>query len=326
MTISTRLTEFFQIRHPVVLAPMTPVAGGELAAAVSAAGGLGLLGGGYGQRDSLKTEFAKAKDARIGCGFIAWSVEHDLGLLDYALDQKPVAMMLSFSDPALLGRRILDAGVPLICQIHSADQARHALDIGASVIVAQGDEAGGHSHSRQSTFPLVPAIADVVAKHRPDAILLGAGGVADGRGLAAMLNLGADGVLMGTRFWATRESLVHPNAKQRILAATGDETIRTHVYDIAAGRDWPEGYTGRVMINDFVRTWLGREAELAEVAGAQAAVVQKAQETGDFDIANVTVGEAIGLIDSIPAVGDLLQQIVAEAEQVLARTAGLLSH
>jgi nitronate monooxygenase len=326
MTISTRLTKFFQIQHPVVLAPMTPVAGGELAAAVSAAGGLGLLGGGYGQWDSLKAEFAKAQaaKARIGCGFIAWSVAHDPALLDYALEQKPVAMMLSFSDPAPLARRIIDAGVPLICQIHSAEQARHALDIGASVIVAQGTDAGGHSASQRGTFPLVPAIADVVAKNRPDAILLGAGGVADGRGLAAMLNLGADGALVGTRFWATKESLVHSAAKARILGATGDETIRTSVYDIATSRIWPEGYTGRVMINDFVRTWQGRETELAEVAAAQFQAIQEAQETGNFDIANVTVGEAIGLIDSIPAAGDLLRQIVADAEQVLTRSAGLI--
>ena len=215
MALQTRLTGSFGIRHPIVLAPMDPASGGALAAAVSAAGGLGLIGGGYGDPDTLEAEFAKAGNQRVGCGFITWSMARSPALLHMALAHRPAAMMLSFADPAPFAAAIHLAGVPLICQVHNLDHARRALAAGAAVLVAQGTDAGGHGLTTRGTISLVPSVVDLVARERPDVLVLAAGGIADGRGIAAALMLGADGVLLGTRFWATQEALIHPAAKAR---------------------------------------------------------------------------------------------------------------
>jgi nitronate monooxygenase len=314
VTIETRLTKRLRIKHPIVLAPMTPASGGALASAVAAAGGLGLLGGGYVDRVWFEAESAKVTRPDIGAGFIAWTIPEDPGLLDYALERYPRAMMLSYADPATYAPKIKKAGVPMICQVHTLEQALHAVDIGADVIVAQGTEAGGHGLGVRSTMPLVPAVVDALAARAPEVPVLAAGGIADGRGLAAALMLGADGVLMGTRFYATQEALVPSAAKAAVVAATGDETVRTSIYDIANGRFWPEGYTGRVVRNDFVKKWLGHEDELKRVRAEELKKVQQAFGSGDFDVGNVTVGESIGLIHDVPKAGDVVERIVAEAE------------
>ncbi len=314
MALRTRLTEAFGLRHPIVLAPMDPASGGALAAAVSAAGGLGLIGGGYGDREKLEGEFAKAGNQRVGCGFITWSMAKIPELLDLALSHKPAAMMLSFADPTPFAETIRAAGVPMICQVHTIEQARRALGCGAAVLVAQGTDAGGHGLRTRGTITLVPSVADLVARERSDTLVLAAGGIADGRGIAAALTLGADGALLGTRFWATQEALIHPAAKERVVSATGDETVRTSVYDIVRGRSWPTEYTGRLMRNTFIDTWHGREEELRALAGKEREAVEAADRSGDYDVANVTVGESIGLIDDLPPAGELVERLAADAE------------
>lgn len=314
MALRTRLTDAFGLRHPIVLAPMDPASGGALAAAVSAAGGLGLIGGGYGDRAVLEADFAEAGNQRVGCGFITWSMARDPALLDFALSRAPAALMLSFADPAPFAERIHAAGIPLICQVHDLEQARRAIEAGAAVVVAQGGEAGGHGLAARGTLSLVPSVVDLAARTRPDVLVLAAGGIGDGRGIAAALALGADGVLLGTRFWATREARIHPAAKARVLSATGDETVRTSVYDIVRDRAWPRAYTGRLMRNAFVARWHGREDDLRGLAGAARAAVEAADSEGDYDVANVTVGEAIGLIDDLPPAGSLVEALSAEAE------------
>ena len=304
-----------------MLAPMDPASGGALAAAVSAAGGLGLIGGGYGDRASLETEFARAGNQRVGCGFITWSMARDPALLDLALAHEPAAMMLSFADPAPFAATIHAAGVPLICQVHNLEHARRALGAGADVLVAQGTDAGGHGMRVRGTMTLVPDVADLVAGERPEVLVLAAGGIADGRGVAAALMLGADGVLIGTRFWATQEALIHPAAKARVVAASGDETVRTSVYDIVRNRDWPSAYTGRLMRNAFIDTWQGREDELRTMAGETREAVEAADRSGDFEVSNVTVGEAIGLVRDLPPAGELVERLVAEAEARLSGVA-----
>ena len=322
MALRTRLTEAFGLRHPIVLAPMDPASGGVLAAAVSAAGGLGLIGGGYGDHETLRREFAAAGNQRVGCGFITWSMARDPSLLDAALARAPAALMLSFADPAPFAERIRAAGVPLICQVHTLAHARRALEVGAAVVVAQGTEAGGHGLTARGTLAFVPAVADLIARERPETLLLAAGGIADGRGLAAALALGADGVLMGTRFWATREALIHPAAKQRVLAASGDDTVRTRVYDIARQRAWPAPYTGRLLRNAFIESWHGREDDLRAAAFDRRREVEDADAAGDYDVANVTVGEAVGLIDDLPEAGELVRRIAEAAEACILRSAG----
>jgi nitronate monooxygenase len=170
-------------------------------------------------------------------------------------------------------------------------------------------------------MPFVPTVVDVLAKHAPHVIVVAAGGIADGRGLAAALMLGAEGVLMGSRFWATQEALIHPNAKAKVVAASGDETIRTSVYDIVRQRAWPEGYTGRLMRNKFIETWHGQEDKLRAMQAAELVKVEQAAKEGDHDVANVTVGESIGMIHDIPRARDVVHRVVREAEACLAKYA-----
>ncbi|KZD20479.1 NAD(P)H-dependent flavin oxidoreductase [Tardiphaga robiniae] len=322
--LTTRLTKFFGIQHPIILAPMTPAAGGVLASAVSDAGALGLLGGGYGDRAWFEAETAKVTHPRVGCGFITWSVTPDVELFDRALAQRPTAMMLSFGDPASLGARVKKLGVHLICQVHTIEHAKRAIDIGADVIVAQGTEAGGHGFSVRSTMPFVPDVVDLCATRSPKTLVAAAGGIADGRGLAAALMLGADGVLMGTRFWATQEALIHEDAKARVVAASGDDTIRTTVYDVVRQRAWPFPYTGRLLRNKFVEEWHGREDELGKIQADQLQKVEAASVSGDHDTANVTVGEAIGLVRDLPTARELIDSVVAQAVNRLSASSDLI--
>jgi nitronate monooxygenase len=324
MAISTRLTERLGITHPVISAPMDVIAGGKLAAAVSGAGGLGLLGGGYSDdEDWFEREFAAAGNQPVGCGFITWSLRLRPELLDMAIARKPKAIFLSFDDPEPFASRVRSAGVALFCQLQTRADAERAIDCGADVIVAQGTEGGGHGGSR-ATFTLVPEIADLIAKRAPQTLLCAAGGIADGRGLAAALMLGADGVVVGTRFWASQEALVHPNLHAAALAASGDDTVRQSVLDIVRGRPWPMRYTGRVLANDLVREWLGREADLRAARDEQVARYREAAKTGDARIAATIVGEAVGLIQAIEPAAAIVERIVSEAETLLKGAQGML--
>ncbi len=143
-----------------------------------------------------------------------------------------------------------------------------------------------------------------------------------GRGLAAALMLGADGVLMGTRFWASEEALVHANLHRAALAADGDATLRTTVIDLARNLDWPAGFDIRILQNDFTDRWHGNEAALTAVAEQEAARYKAAAEAGDPRTAGVVVGEATGLIGDIAPAGDIVARVVAEAETLLRRGAG----
>jgi len=313
MAIRNRLTEILGIEHPVLLAPMDVVSGGRLAAAVSHAGGLGLVGGGYGDGDWIDREWALAGNARIGCGFITWSLAKHPALLDGVLAHQPAAVMLSFGDPRPFAPAIRAAGARLICQVQTAAQSREAVEAGADVIVAQGTEAGGHGQA-ESLFTLLPQVVDLC----PATPVVAAGGIADGRGLAAAMTLGAEGVLMGTRFYASLEAAGHPEAKQRIVAAQGGQTVRSIVFDLSRRNRWPSPYTGRVRRNCHAERWLGREAELEARAEEVARDYAAARERGDFDVAAVIAGEASALIHDIPPAGEIVERVVAEAERLLA--------
>lgn len=312
MTIMTRLTDALHLRHPVISAPMAIAAGGALAAAVSRAGGLGFIGGGYGDSKWLEEQFRLAGDAKIGCGFITWSLAEQPHLLEFALFQSVVAIFLSFGDPTPFAAAIKHRGVKLICQVQTLNDARRALDCGADVLVAQGSEAGGHGQAR-GTISFVPEVADLLAARSPETLLCAAGGIADGRGLAAALMLGADGVVVGTRFWASREALVHPKMHEAALAATGDDTIRSSLPDIVRSRSWPARFTARTLRNRFTETWRGREAELERRKSELADDWNSAWANGDTELANTFVGEAVGVIRSIEPAGIILSRIVDEA-------------
>jgi nitronate monooxygenase len=195
-----------------------------------------------------------------------------------------------------------------------------AVEAGADIIVAQGAEAGGHGVSR-ATLTLVPEVADYLRSAAPETLLLAAGGIADGRGLAAALMLGADGVLIGSRFWASAEALVPPSFQQAALAAGGDDTIRTTVLDVARKLDWPEPFTGRVLKTRFTMEWHGREDALRAAVDREMPRYLDAAKRGDVDNTGVFCGEAAGLIHDVAPAGDILRRIVRDAEGLLARTA-----
>ncbi|MFK5977592.1 MAG: nitronate monooxygenase [Rhizobiaceae bacterium] len=317
--LTTRLTERLGIAHPVISAPMASASGGGLAAAVSRAGGLGFIGGGYGDPEWIANEFAKIGNQPVGCGFITWVLAEDSRPLDETLERSPAAIFLSFGDPAPYADRIKKSGAVFICQVQTLKDAQHAIDVGADVIVAQGAEAGGHGESR-GTITLVPEIVDMIAKVKPETLLVAAGGIGDGRGLAASLMLGADGVLVGTRFWASLEAQVHANMHEAAIAASGDDTLRTSVLDAVRKLDWAERYSIRVLKNRFSDKWHDHTDEL-KVADPQVAEGWAAAwATGDTDIANSIVGEVTGLIFDIKPAAEILETMVSEATDIISNS------
>jgi nitronate monooxygenase len=272
-----------------------------------------MLGGGYGDGEWIEQEWTRAGNARIGCGFITWSLAKRPGLLDAALRHQPAAVMLSFGDPRPFAPAIRAAGARLICQVQTLAQAREASDAGADVIVAQGTEAGGHGQS-EPLFTLLPQVVDAC----PGTPIVAAGGIADGRGLAAVMMLGAEGVLMGTRFYASQEADGHPEAKRRIVEAAGGQTVRSIVFDLSRRNRWPAPYTGRLLRNAHLERWLGHEDELEARSEEIGGEYVDARARGDFDIAGVIAGEACALIRDIPPADDIVARIVSEAERLLA--------
>jgi nitronate monooxygenase len=316
MALRTAFTELFGVRHPIALAPLGLTAGGALAAAVSNAGGLGLLGGGPGDLAWLDRELpilAERTSQPWGVGFQSWAV--DVSTVEHALAHGPRAMMLSFGDPTPFVPAIRRAGVPLILQVTDVTEARQAVALGADVIVAQGTEAGGHGarHGR-STLPFVPVVVDLAAPIP----VLAAGGIADGRGLAAALALGAAGALIGTRFQATAESLADPAIKKAIVAGHGEDTERSIVLDIARGSRWPARYPGRTLSHPFLDQWRDRAAELAADPAARQAY-QDGVARGDFTPLPVWAGECVDLITDLPPAADLVAGLAGQAEDALSR-------
>jgi nitronate monooxygenase len=317
MSITTPITMLLGIKHPILLAPMDLVADGRLVAAVDAAGGFGILGGGYGDENWLARELDVLEGAkgRFGVGFITWSMAKQPQLLELALERKPVAVMLSFGSPVPFIARIKRTGALVICQVQTAALAEEAAAAGADILVAQGTEAGGHGASR-GLITLVPEIVDLVGERIP---VVAAGGIADGRGLAAALMLGAAGVMMGTRFYASQEAAGAQAAKERIRKATGDDTLRSIVFDISRRNVWPAPFTGRCLRNAHADRWFGREIELLGHLDEESPKYLAARQAGDFGIAAVIAGEAAGLIHDIPLAHDVIERVVHEASTLLGR-------
>ena len=320
-TFSTRFTRALNIRYPIVSAPMAFAGGGGLAAAVTSAGGLGLIGGGYGDPAWIEDQFDAAGDQRVGIGFITWSLRKSPSLLADALKHRPAAVMLSFGDPRPFVDDIRGAGTVMICQCQNMEHVQDAVDVGAQVIVAQGAEAGGHGALR-GTLSFVPEVADFLAKYSSGTLLLAAGGIADGRGLAAALMLGADGVLVGTRLWASKEALVKEPHHNSILDSNGDGTLRTRVADIARQIPWPRGFTARIRRNAFTDRWHGRENELETDVAIEGPRYRQAFAEGDPDNTGVWFGEAAGLIHAIEPATGIVERMVAEAAFHLTRRGG----
>jgi len=314
MELQTPLTGLLGVRVPILLAPMGGAAGGALARAVSEAGGFGIVGGGYADAAWIRRELDGLDLGKLGVGFITWYLASREAVLHEVLERKPKAVFLSFGDPAPYVAAVKEGGCLLICQVQTVHEARTAAALGADIVVAQGGEAGGHGGAR-GTMALVPAVVDAVAP-RP---VVAAGGLGDGRGIAAALMLGAQGALIGTRFLATPEALVNPRYKARLVESVGDDTLRTRIFDIVRGIPWPAQWTGRALRNAFSGRWHGREDELTRHLAAELPKYHRAVQEENHDVALAWAGEAVDFVRSIEPAAQVLQALLDETLQALRR-------
>jgi nitronate monooxygenase len=317
--LTTPLTQLLGIRHPVLCAPMGDTAGGRLAAAVSDAGGLGLIGGGYADPGWLQQALAEAGTSRVGVGFITFALARRPDALQIALHAGVPAVFLSFGDPRPFADAIHASGALLICQVQTSEEIGLAVEAGADVLVAQGQDAGGHGRPDRGTMALIPSVVDRV---HPTPVVA-AGGIADGRGLAAALVLGAAGASLGTRFLASAEAISTPAEAAALVASRSEDTVRTSVFDVIRGPAWPEGHDGRALRNDLVDRWHDR-VDAAARARDELAAAYRATPVDDLTQRVVWAGEGLDLVTAIEPAGAILDRVVAEATYALATGASLL--
>lgn len=320
--LSTPLCALLGIDYPVLNAPMTGTATAALAAAVSAAGGFGMLGGTNSDGPNWLRDQIRAVRSRtgrpFGVGFISSFPGVD-DLVEVALAARVAAIGHSFADPTPYVAPAHARGVRVFAQVQTVAQAIRAAEAGVDVIVAQGTEAGGHT-GQAGSLALLPAVVDAVG----DVPVVAAGGIADGRGLAAVLLLGASGGWLGTRFVASEEWGGSRWEQEAVLAATADDTRRTSVYDQVRGAPFPDGIADRVLRNAFNTTWEGRPQEVAAQREELLRELEAAAERGDPTVVDISAGVAVGLIRSLEPAGDIVRRIVAEAERVLRERAAAL--
>jgi nitronate monooxygenase len=321
--LSTPLCALLGIDYPVLNAPMSGTATAELAAAVSLAGGFGMIGGtSAGGPDWLRAQIRAVRartDHPFGVGFIS-SFPGLNDLVQVALDERVAAINHSFADPTPWVEPAHTHGVRIFVQVQTVAQAIRAAHAGVDVIIAQGTEAGGHT-GQAGTMALIPAVVDAVG----DIPVVAAGGIADGRGLAAALILGATGCWLGTRFVASEEWGGGAWEQQAVLAATSDDTVRTSAFDQVRGAPFPEGIADRVLRNAFTSEWDGRTDDIAARRAELRRELEEAAQRQDPAGVDISAGVAVGLVQSLEPAGAIVRNIVAEAERVLRdRSATLL--
>jgi nitronate monooxygenase len=317
--IDTPFTRRFGIRHPIMLAPMDKISDGRLASEVSRAGGFGLIGAGYGDPDWIEAAFDAAGDLPVGIGLITWCLLEKPELLQRILDRNPAALFVSFGDAEPIIEAAKEHGIPTIWQIQRLEQAAQALYAGTDILVAQGQDGGGHGMDR-GLSALLPAVRDLAG---PDQIVLAAGGLADGRGLAASLMLGADGVMMGTRFWASNEANGSDKAKARLVASSGDDTRRSSFFDVARGLNWPGNYSGRVIQNDFSMPWQD-DPEAMKAAADDIRRTYEASDPEDFSVRALIAGESLDLVHDIQPAARIVESTVRDAARLLSNAPSYL--
>ncbi|HSS62013.1 MAG TPA: nitronate monooxygenase [Candidatus Limnocylindrales bacterium] len=314
--IKTAFTELLGIEHPIALAGMSGFGSPELVAAVSNAGGLGILGATDSEGATIRELVGAIREMTrrpFGVNLLLHGADDEQ--MQAVLEARPAVLSTAWprddQDLAAIFASAHERGIKVLHMVPTAADAAAAAAAGADVIVAQGTDGGGHI-GLVGTAVIVPMVANVVA---PTPVLA-AGGIADGRGLAAMLALGAEGVLVGTRFLATTESPLHEAFKKLIVDSDGTDTIVTDLADVMLGVDWP-GAVDRIVRNRAVERWLGRTNELRRQRDEVVAAMREARRVGDADEAIVYFGQSAALIREVMPAGDVMAQMIREAVSIL---------
>ena len=319
----TRFTELLGLTYPLMSAPMSNHSGGQLAAAVSLAGGLGAFGGSNGWgADWMRQQIAHVRsrtDRPFGVGFITQLIEPDPKNFEIALEEGVPVIIFSFTDPQPWLGRAKAAGATTICQVQSVELAELAVAAGADVLLAQGNEAGGHTGS----INLLPLLVELVERY-PEIPILAAGGITGGRALAAVLAAGAQGASLGTAMLATHEAVEVPETfKERIVLSDGQDTTFTRLYDLLGDTPWPEGIAGRVYRNRLVREWDGRDAEVMARREELATDAAAARARQDPELASVYMGQGAGQVRAVRPAAEVVQEICEEAEEIIRGLTGM---
>jgi nitronate monooxygenase len=310
--LSTSWSRRMGLRVPIVNAPMGGVAGGRLAAAVTAAGGLGMVGmGTAGSTSSLHAELPHVHGT-FGIGLVDWVIRKEPELLDAALAARPVLVSVSFGTDLSWVRRAHEAGIAAATQVYNSGEAQRAQDAGIDLLVARGSEGGGHGDATIGTLPLLDAVLDAVSVP-----VLAAGGIASPRSLAAVLAAGASGAWLGTVLSASPEALTTVASRRALVAARETDTASTRVFDIVRGLPWSKRFPSRVLRNDFVARWSGHEDALADNSDAQGELAA-AIAADDRRTAPVDAGQGVGMVTGVAPVGQVIERLCAGAEKLLA--------
>src|SRR6201993_688431 len=314
--LATPWSTSFGLQVPIVNAPMGGVAGGRLAAAVTAAGGLGMVGmGSDGSRELLRAQLRHVRD-RFGIGLVDWVIRTQDGLLEDALAAGPALLSVSFGTDWSWVAKAHDAGIATVTQIYDGPGARRAVDAGIDILVARGSEGGGHGEVRLGTLPLLDTVFDALDASGGTAVpVLAGGGVASARSLAAVLAAGASGAWVGTRLAGCPEALTGQGSRRALIAARATDTAVTRVFDVAKGLPWPARFPSRVLVNDFVARWTGREDALDRPACDELAA---ATAPDDRRVAPVDAGQGVGMISDDASVGEVIEQMCTGAQRLLA--------
>src|SRR5207247_6985727 len=296
-------TEKFGLSVPVVGAPMANVSGGKLTGAISAAGGLGMLGAGSAvSADWIRREatVAASSGKPYGIGLMAWSIKDRPEHLDAVLELKPALVSVSFDDYAPYVGILQDAGIVVTTQAGTVADAREAIEAGVDVIVARGSEAGGHGRNAVATLPLLQAILDLT-----DLPVLAGGGISGPRGLAAVLAAGAAGGWIGTAFLTGVEALTPEPIRQRVLEAGETYTVYGTVFDAASRAGWPDEFGGRALRNAYFDKWEGREESLKTDDAAHADYLD-AVRTADPTRTSIYAGQGVGALTTQPTAAEVV--------------------
>ena len=310
MALTTRITRLLGIQHPIIQGGMAWTATWELAAAVSNAGGLGVIGAGHMPTDLLREQIRGAKastDKPFGVNLMLLTPHID-ELVQMVLDEGVSVVTTGAGNPGKYMEALQAKGIKVMPIAPSTALARRLEQAGADAIIGEGMEAGGHI-GELTTMVLVPQLVDAVSLP-----VIAAGGIADGRGIAAAFALGAEGVQMGTRFMCATECTIHPDVKARILKAKDRDTIIT---------GYSTGHPVRVLKNKLARELveLDKANKPEELESYGAGKLALAMRTGDTENGSLMAGQCASMVDTIQPAAEIVSELIAEAETVMASLA-----